>query len=483
MKKLPKWEHPLAVPNQQHPSGTLANYRTAGLADMAIAIPEGRPHRCSLELALHAVDVMTWILKSGETGKFVDMHDDLRTAGSARRRRSQGAAREEAGRHRGEGSKQPAAVGRQLEGMGRSAPPGAGPTFSNGGATMGWQPADNRYDTMTYNRCGRSGLKLPAISLGLWHNFGDDTPHERKRAICRKAFDLGITHFDLANNYGPPPGSAEEAFGEILRTDFAGYRDELIISTKAGYDMWPGPYGEWGSRKYLLASLDQSLKRMGLDYVDIFYSHRFDPDTPLEETMMALDHAVRSGKALYAGISSYNSQRTREAATILRELGTPLLIHQPSYSMINRWVEDDGLLDTLEGLGVGSIVFYAAGARHADRQISRGIPEDSRAAQGKSLRAVFINERTIANIRALNEIAERRGQTLAQMALAWVLRDGRITTALIGASRPEQIEDCVGALKNRDFSDAELAEIDHYARDAGVNLWAASAERAGPARN
>src|SRR5688500_3238491 len=222
---------------------------------------------------------------------------------------------------------------------------------------MPWQPADNRYQNMTYNRCGNSGLKLPAISLGLWHNFGEDTPHERKRAICQKAFDVGITHFDLANNYGPPPGSAETAFGEILRTDFAGLRDELIISTKAGYLMWPGPYGEWGSRKYVLASLDQSLKRMGLDYVDIFYSHRFDPDTPLEETMLALDHAVRSGKALYAGISSYNSQRTREAAAILRELGTPCLIHQPSYSMINRWVEDDGLLDTLEGEGIGSIVF------------------------------------------------------------------------------------------------------------------------------
>ena len=310
---------------------------------------------------------------------------------------------------------------------------------------MDWQPADNRYEAMNYNRCGRSGLKLPAISLGLWHNFGDDTPHELKRAICRKAFDLGITHFDLANNYGPPPGSAEEAFGEILRTDFAGYRDELIISTKAGYDMWPGPYGEWGSRKYLIASLDQSLKRMGLDYVDIFYSHRFDPDTPLEETMMALDHAVRSGRALYVGISSYNSQRTREAASILRELGTPLLIHQPSYSMINRWVEDDGLLDTLEGLGVGSIAFSPLAQGMLTDKYLGGIPADSRAAQGKSLRQSFLDERTIANIRALNEIADRRGQTLAQMALAWVLRKGRITTALIGASRPEQIEDCVGA--------------------------------------
>ena len=257
---------------------------------------------------------------------------------------------------------------------------------------MDWHPADSRYDTMTYNRCGRSGLKLPALSLGLWHNFGGDTPHQLKRALCHKAFDLGITHFDLANNYGPPAGSAEEAFGEILRTDFAGYRDELIISTKAGYGMWPGPYGEWGSRKYMLASLDQSLKRLGLDYVDIFYSHRFDPDTPLEETMMALDHAVRSGKALYAGISSYNSQRTREAATILRELGTPLTIHQPSYSMINRWVEDDGLLDTLEGLGVGSIAFTPLAQGMLTDKYLRGIPETSRAAQGKSLRQSFLDE-------------------------------------------------------------------------------------------
>ena len=347
---------------------------------------------------------------------------------------------------------------------------------------MDWQPADSRYETMVYNRCGRSGLKLPALSLGLWHNFGGDTPHQLKRALCRKAFDLGITHFDLANNYGPPPGSAEEAFGEILRTDFAGYRDELIISSKAGYGMWPGPYGEWGSRKYVLASLDQSLKRLGLDYVDIFYSHRFDPDTPLEETMMALDQAVRSGRALYAGISSYNSQRTREAATILRELGTPLLIHQPSYSMINRWVEDDGLLDTLEGLGVGSIAFTPlAQGMLTDKYLS-GIPETSRAAQGKSLRQSFLDDATLANIRALNAIAGKRGQTLAQMALAWVLRKGRVTTALIGASRPEQIEDCVGALKNPDFTDAELAEIDRYARDSGVNLWAASSERPGPTR-
>ncbi|MFE0018165.1 L-glyceraldehyde 3-phosphate reductase [Mesorhizobium sp. NPDC059054] len=347
---------------------------------------------------------------------------------------------------------------------------------------MPYAPAADRYQSMIYNRCGHSGLKLPAISLGLWHNFGEDTPHRVKRAICQKAFDLGITHFDLANNYGPPPGSAEIAFGEILSSDFAGHRDELIISTKAGYEMWAGPYGEWGSRKYLLASLDQSLKRMGLDYVDIFYSHRFDPDTPLEETMGALDHAVRSGKALYAGISSYNSQRTREAADILKQLGTPCIIHQPSYSLLNRWVEDDGLLDTLEGLGVGSIVFSPlAQGMLTDKYLS-GVPEGSRATQGKSLRQSFLNEQTITNIQALNGIAKKRGQTLAQMALAWVLRGGRVTSALIGASRPEQVEDCVGALKNLDFSDAELAEIDGYAREANINLWAASAERTGPAR-
>ena len=351
---------------------------------------------------------------------------------------------------------------------------------------MTWTPAAARYDAMTYNRCGRSGLKLPALSLGLWHNFGGDTPHEVKRAICRKAFDLGITHFDLANNYGPPPGSAEAAFGEMLRTDFAGYRDEMIISTKAGYNMWPGPYGEWGSRKYVLASLDQSLKRMGLDYVDIFYSHRFDPETPLEETMMALDHAVRSGKALYVGLSSYNSRRTREAVAILKQLGTPCLIHQPSYSMINRWVEEDGLLDTLDDLGVGSIVFSPLAQGMLTNKYLKGIPDDARAAQGKSLRPEFLSDRTLTNIRALNDIAAGRGQTLAQMAIAWVLRTqesgSRVTTALIGASRPEQVEDCVGALANPDFSAEELAQIDTYARDADINLWAASAERKGPQR-
>jgi L-glyceraldehyde 3-phosphate reductase len=347
---------------------------------------------------------------------------------------------------------------------------------------MPWQPAEDRYERMIYNRCGRSGLKLPAISLGLWHNFGGDVEHDRKRAICRRAFDLGITHFDLANNYGPPPGSAEQAFGEILRTDFVGHRDELIISTKAGYDMWPGPYGEWGSRKYLLASLDQSLKRMGLDYVDIFYSHRFDPETPLEETMGALDRAVRSGKALYAGISSYNSQKTREAAAILKDLGTPCLIHQPSYSMINRWVEEDGLIDTLEELGIGSIVFSPLAQGMLTDKYLAGIPEDSRAAQGKSLKPRFLNETNIANIASLNEIARSRGQTLAQMALAWVLRGGRVTTALVGASRPEQVEGCVGALERLDFSEAELAEIDRYAREADINLWARSSGTKGPAR-
>ena len=347
---------------------------------------------------------------------------------------------------------------------------------------MTWTAADNRYEKMPYRRCGRSGLKLPAISLGLWHNFGDDTPHETKLALARTAFDLGITHFDLANNYGPKPGAAESAFGDMLRSDFAPYRDEIIVSSKAGYEMWQGPYGEWGSRKYLISSCDQSLKRMGLDYVDIFYSHRFDPDTPLEETMMALDHIVRSGRALYAGISSYNSQRTREAAAILKDLGTPCLIHQPSYSMINRWVEDDGLLDTLDDLGIGSIAFSPLAQGMLTDKYLDGIPEDSRANQGKSLKMDFLNEDNLATIRALNEIAKRRGQTLAQLALAWVLRNGRVTTALIGASRPEQIRDCVAAIDNLDFTEAELEEIRESTREADINLWAASAERKGPSR-
>jgi L-glyceraldehyde 3-phosphate reductase len=335
---------------------------------------------------------------------------------------------------------------------------------------------------MVYNRLGRSGLKLPAISLGLWHNFGGDTPAETGRAICRQAFDLGITHFDLANNYGPPPGSAETAFGQILREDFQGLRDELIISTKAGYRMWPGPYGEWGSRKYVLSSLDQSLKRMGLDYVDIFYSHRFDPETPLEETMGALDSAVRQGKALYVGISSYNSQRTKQAAAILKSLGTPFVIHQPSYSMINRWIETDGLLDTLDEAGVGSIVFSPLAQGMLTSKYLNGVASDSRAAAGKSLRPSFLSDANLDRIRQLNAIAERRGQTLAQMALAWVLRGGRVTSALIGASRPGQVVDCVAALKTPDFTSAELAEIDRYAVDGGVNIWAASAELDGPSR-
>lgn len=337
-------------------------------------------------------------------------------------------------------------------------------------------PDDARYDRMVYRKCGNSGLKLPAISLGLWHNFGEDTPHATKRAICQTAFDLGITHFDLANNYGPPFGSAEEAFGQILKQDFAGYRDELIISSKAGYDMWPGPYGEWGSRKYVIASCDQSLKRMGLDYVDIFYSHRFDPETPLEETMGALDHIVRSGRALYIGISSYNSQRTREAVAILRDLGTPLLIHQPSYNILNRWVEHDGLKDTLAELGVGSIAFTPLAQGILTKKYLGGIPEGSRATQGKSLDPATITPRAIESVRALDALAQRRGQTLAQMAIAWVLREGGITTALIGASKPEQVVDCAGAIQNLDFTPDELAEIDRIAAEEDINLWARSAE-------
>ncbi|MEW7008577.1 L-glyceraldehyde 3-phosphate reductase [Lentilitoribacter sp. EG35] len=339
---------------------------------------------------------------------------------------------------------------------------------------MTYVPAANRYESMKYNYCGNSGLKLPAISLGLWHNFGGDTPHDTKVDICRKAFDLGITHFDLANNYGPPAGSAEEAFGEILHTDFAGYRDELIISSKAGYEMWDGPYGEWGSRKYLIASCDASLRRMGLDYVDIFYSHRFDPNTPLEETMGALDQIVKSGKALYAGISSYNSERTRQAVAILEDLGTPMLIHQPSYNMLNRWVETDGLKDTLKELGVGSIAFTPLAQGMLTNKYLNGIPEGSRATQGKSLLDGFINERSLNSIKKLNEIAEGRGQTLAQMAIAWVLREGGITTALIGASKASQVEDCVGAINNLEFTADELKLIDEHSGGEDINLWAKS---------
>ena len=342
---------------------------------------------------------------------------------------------------------------------------------------MVYVPAEDRYQHMAYRRCGESGVKLPAVSLGLWHNFGHDTPHQTKQAICRTAFDHGITHFDLANNYGPPPGSAEHAFGSILKEDFAGYRDELIISSKAGYHMWPGPYGEWGSRKYLVASCDQSLKRMGLDYVDIFYSHLFDPETPLEETMGALDYIVRSGRALYAGISSYNSARTRQAVAILKDLGTPCLIHQPAYNMLNRWVERDGLKESLTELGVGSIAFTPLAQGMLTKKYLGGIPDDSRAAQDKSLFPSMLNKKALENINKLNEIAAGRGQTLAQMAIAWVLRDGGITTALIGASRPSLVEDCAGAVRNLAFSDEELALIDEYADEEQINLWAQSAEQ------
>jgi L-glyceraldehyde 3-phosphate reductase len=338
---------------------------------------------------------------------------------------------------------------------------------------MTYVAAEDRYDAMPYRRCGRSGLQLPALSLGLWHNFGDDKPIEIQRAILRRAFDLGITHFDLANNYGPPYGSAEINFGRLFAEDFAPYRDELIISTKAGYDMWPGPYGEWGSRKYVLASLDQSLHRMGLDYVDIFYSHRFDPETPLEETVGALDTAVRQGKALYVGISSYSDERTREAAELLRALGTPLLIHQPSYSLLNRWIEP-GLLEVLGEEGVGCIVFSPIAQGMLTDKYLDGVPEDSRAAEGKSLDPELLSEENLAHVRALNEIAQRRGQALAQTAISWVLRDERVTSALIGASSVRQLEQNVAALDHLDFSDDELAEIDGHAVDSGINLWAES---------
>jgi len=333
--------------------------------------------------------------------------------------------------------------------------------------------ADDRYERMRYNRSGRSGVLLPAISLGLWHNFGHDRPLDTSRAILRRAFDLGITHFDLANNYGPPYGSAEENFGRLFRSDFVPYRDELIISTKAGYDMWPGPYGDWGSRKYLLASLDQSLARLGLEYVDIFYSHRFDPETPLEETMGALHAAVRSGKALYAGISSYSAEKTREAAAIMHDLGTPILIHQPSYSMLNRWIEPD-VLDVLGEQGIGCIVFSPlAQGMLTDRYLD-GIPSGSRASQNTSLSPDLLTEQTLAKIRALDEIASRRGQRLAQTALAWVLRDARITSALVGASSVDQLETNVATIDNLDFTADELAEIDRYATESDINLWSAS---------
>jgi L-glyceraldehyde 3-phosphate reductase len=334
-------------------------------------------------------------------------------------------------------------------------------------------PAPGRYDAMQYRRAGRSGLQLPAVSFGMWQNFGGDRPLETQRATIRRAFDLGITHFDLANNYGPPYGSAEENFGRLLATDLRGHRDELVVSTKAGYDMWPGPYGDWGSRKYLLASLDQSLARMGLDYVDIFYSHRFDPATPLEETLGALDSAVRQGKALYAGISSYSPQRTREAAGIMRQLGTPVLLHQPSYSMLNRWIED-GLLDVLGAEGIGCIVFSPLAQGMLTDRYLEGVPAGSRASRHGSLGSELMSEQNLAKVRALNQIAARRGQTLAQMALAWTLRDPRVTSTLVGASSVAQLESNLAALDRPLFDDAELAEIDRYATEGNVNLWASS---------
>jgi L-glyceraldehyde 3-phosphate reductase len=333
--------------------------------------------------------------------------------------------------------------------------------------------AEDRYDRMPYRRCGRSGLKLPPISLGLWQNFGDDRPLQTSRDILRRAFDLGITHFDLANNYGPPYGSAEINFGRVFAEDFGRHRDEIVISTKAGYDMWPGPYGEWGSRKYLLGSLDQSLERMRLDYVDIFYSHRFDPDTPLEETMGALDAAVRAGKARYAGISSYSPQRTEEAVRILRQLGTPLLIHQPSYSLLNRWIEPE-LLDVLDREGVGAIVFSPLAQGLLTDKYLDGIPEDSRVRRGNYLSQDMITDENLERIRGLARIAERRGQSLAQLAIAWVLRDPRVTSALLGASSVRQLEQNVAALDNLDFDASELEGIDRYAVEGGINIWAQS---------
>jgi L-glyceraldehyde 3-phosphate reductase len=338
---------------------------------------------------------------------------------------------------------------------------------------MTYVPASDRYEQMQYRRSGRSGLQLPVLSLGLWNNFGDDFPLESQRAIVRRAFDLGITHFDLANNYGPPYGSAEENFGRLFAHDLAPYRDELVISTKAGYDMWPGPYGEWGSRKYLLASLDQSLQRMGLEYVDIFYSHRFDPETPLEETMGALVTAVQQGKAHYVGVSSYSAETTREAARILGEFRVPLLIHQPSYSMLNRWIEPE-LLAVLEEEGIGCIVFSPLAQGMLTDKYLDGIPEGSRASRSATLSPDLLTDEALEKIRSLNEIAKRRGQSLAQMALAWTLRDPRVTSALAGASSVEQLEANVAAVARVDFTDDELAEIEKYATESGINLWAAS---------
>ncbi len=342
--------------------------------------------------------------------------------------------------------------------------------------TVTYLAAQDRYDSMTYRRCGRSGLKLPALSLGLWQNFGDERPIETQRAVIRRAFDLGVTHFDLANNYGPPYGAAETNFGRIFAEDLAPYRNEIVVSTKAGWDMWPGPYGDLGSRKYLLNSLDDSLARLGLDYVDIFYSHRFDADTPLEETMGALDTAVRQGKALYVGISSYSAERTREAVAILRELGTPALIHQPSYSMLNRWIEPD-LLDALGELGVGCIGFTALAQGLLTSKYLDGIPEGSRAASDGTLGKDMLSDETLARVRGLNDIAGERGQSLAQMALAWALRDERMTSLVLGASSVRQLEENIRALDKLDFTDDELSRIDEYAVDSGVDLWATSSEQ------
>jgi len=347
--------------------------------------------------------------------------------------------------------------------------------MANEGEIIKYFPNQERYETMTFRRCGRSGLQLPLVSLGLWHNFGGYSAFENSRQMLRTAFDLGITHFDLANNYGPPPGSAEENFGRIFEQDFKPYRDELILSTKAGYYMWQGPYGEWGSRKYLIASLDQSLKRMGLDYVDIFYSHRYDPNTPLEETMQALDQVVRQGKALYVGISSYGPEKTREAVQILDDLGTPCLIHQSSYSMLNRWVEDE-LLDVLEDTGIGLIAFSPLAQGMLSDKYLDGIPEDSRIKRGGALDESQLTEENIRRIKALNEIAKRRNQTLAQMALAWVLRDERVVSVLVGASKPEQVVENVEALNNLAFSAEELAEIEKFAREGGINIWSDSSD-------
>jgi L-glyceraldehyde 3-phosphate reductase len=338
---------------------------------------------------------------------------------------------------------------------------------------MTYIAAADRYESIPYRRCGRSGIQLPEVSLGLWHNFGDDRPLENSRAILRRAFDLGITHFDLANNYGVPYGSAEKNFGRILREDFRPYRDELIISTKAGWDMWPGPYGDWGSRKYLLASLDQSLQRMGLEYVDIFYSHRFDPKTPMQETLGALDTAVKSGKALYAGISSYSAEQTAEAAGIMRRMGTPILIHQPSYSMLNRWIEG-GLLEVLGQEGIGCIAFSPLAQGVLTGKYDNGIPEDSRASRHTSLDTAQLSDTTLNHVRALGEIARARGQSTAQLALSWALRDQRVTSVLIGASSVAQLEENVAAAGHSAFTDAELAVIDRDAVEAGINIWAAS---------